>query len=63
MNKITNYKVGQVVEFYFLDVKLTGVVEEVATKDGIVKVKTKDNLIYRVSLTEKEGRFIYFHKN
>ncbi len=63
MNKITNYKVGQVVEFYFLDVKLTGVVEEVASKDGIVKVKTKDNLIYRVSLTEKEGRFIYFHKN
>lgn len=63
MNKITSYKVGQEVEFYFLEAKQTGTVEETAGKDGLVLVKTKDNIKHRVGLTEKESRFCYFNKN
>jgi hypothetical protein len=63
MNKITSYKVGQEVEFYFLENKYTGVVMEVAAKDGMVLVKTKDNIRHRVGLTEKESKFCYFKKN
>jgi len=63
MDEITNYKVGQVVEFYFLEAKQTGTVDETTGKDGFVVVKTKDNIKHRVGLTEKESKFCYFNKN
>lgn len=63
MNKISNYKVGQEVDFYFIDTKYSGIVEEAAGKDGFVLVKTKNGIKHRVGLTEKESRFCYFIKN
>jgi hypothetical protein len=63
MNKITNYKVGQEVEFYFLDTKYTGIIEENTNKDGTILVKTKEGVRYRVGLTEKESKFCYLKKN
>jgi hypothetical protein len=57
------YKIGDIVEFYFVDTKQTGVVEETISKDGTVLVKTKDNIRHRVGLTEKESKYCYFNKN
>ena len=58
MKKISDYKIDEDVEFYFLDMPNTGKIIEILTKEQILKVRSKNNIIHTINLNEKESKFL-----
>jgi hypothetical protein len=59
MKKISDYKVGDPVNFSFLGEHKTGVVLEVLPKENKLVVKTDRGIIHQVRSSEKESQFCY----
>lgn len=57
--KITDYKTGETVTFYFIDNPQTGVIESVNTKDNSLSVRTPNGIVHKPYLTDKESKFCY----
>jgi len=62
-SKINKYKVGDKIEFYFLDVLKWGIVKEINTKDNTVSIISTNNIIYVAHATEKDSKFCFLKNN
>ena len=62
MNKITDFNIGQDVDFFFLDTPNKGTVAAIDKKDSSLSVKTKTGTVHKVYLTEKDSKFCYLKK-
>jgi hypothetical protein len=56
--KISDFKVDDDIEFYFLDMPQNGKVIEVLTKEQTIKIRTTGGIIHNINLTDKESKFI-----
>lgn len=62
-HKISDYKPGDTVTFYFIEAQQTGTVLSTNAKEQCLEVKTNSGIIHRVFLSEKESKFCYLKNN
>ena len=58
MKKISDYKIDDDVEFYFLDMPNKGKIIEILTKEQILKIRSKNNIIHTINLNDKDSKFL-----
>lgn len=59
MAKINDIKVGESIEFIFLDSTYTGEVIQINKKENNLRIKKKDGIVHVVSFDSKDNKFCY----